>query len=303
MQFSLKSLFRRVPAGPTGSQQGPKRRRRRMLLIVALIFGATAVGGRVGLQLILHSQVAGKTGTPEHRETLFQLLRPVALANCQLERFGEPYDGGYLLCANLLKDVQAGYSYGISGYDKWGCDVSTKRGVPVHQYDCFDTTRPSCPGGRPVFHAECVAGVRSIDDKGRLFDSLQSQFSRNGDADKHLVVKMDVEGAEWESILKTPDEVLARIDQLLFEFHGVSRGQYLEVMTKLKRTFEIVHLHFNNYSCLGAGAPFPAWAYEVTLVNKRLAQVDPAGKVTLPNPLDAPNLPVAPDCQSRAILD
>ena len=54
--------------------------------------------------------------------------------------------------------------------------------------------------------------------------------------------------------------------------------RYLEVLAKLKRTFEIVHLHFNNYSCTARGAPFPAWAYEVTLVNKRLAEVDPAGR-------------------------
>ena len=238
------------------------------------------------------------------REALFAELQPVKLRNCELARFGEKNDGGYLLCGNLLKDVGSAYSYGISGYDGWGCDVSTRLSVPVHQYDCFNTTQPSCPSGRPVFHAECVAGKRSNDEEGRLFDSLQSQFVRNGDAEKHLVVKMDVEGAEWDSILQTPDEVLARIDQLVFEFHGVSdTGRYLPVIAKLKRTFEIVHLHFNNYACVGAGAPFPAWAYEVTLVNKRLAEVDAAGKVALPSALDAPNHPAVPDCQRLAVLN
>ena len=238
------------------------------------------------------------------REALFAELQPVKLRNCELARFGEKNDGGYLLCGNLLKDVGSAYSYGISGYDGWGCDVSTRLSVPVHQYDCFNTTQPSCPSGRPVFHAECVAGKRRNDEEGRLFDSLQSQFVRNGDAEKHLVVKMDVEGAEWDSILQTPDEVLARIDQLVFEFHGVSdTGRYLPVIAKLKRTFEIVHLHFNNYACVGAGAPFPAWAYEVTLVNKRLAEVDAAGKVALPSALDAPNHPAVPDCQRLAVLN
>ena len=161
------------------------------------------------------------------RERLFAELQPVKLRNCELARFGEKNDGGYLVCANLLKEVGSAYSYGISGYDGWGCDISTRFNVPVHQYDCFNTTRPSCPSGRPVFHAECVAGERSLDAEGRLFDSLQSQFGKNGDAEQHLVVKMDVEGAEWDSILKTPDEVLARIDQLVFEFHGVDRDTAL----------------------------------------------------------------------------
>jgi hypothetical protein len=277
--------------------------------------GVSAVGAWVARTVSVEAPAgdhrgAGATKQEERararqaREVLFAELQPVTLRNCQLARFGEKNDGGDLLCGNLLKDVESAYSYGISGYDGWGCDVSTRLSVPVHEYDCFNTTQPLCPSGRLVFHAECVAGKRSNDEAGRLFDSLQGQFARNGDAANHLVVKMDVEGAEWDSILRTPDEVLARIDQLVFEFHGVREtARYLEVIAKLKRTFEIVHLHFNNYSCVAGVAPFPAWAYEVTLVNKRLAEVDRAGKALLPIALDAPNLPGAPDCQTVALLN
>ena len=67
----------------------------------------------------------------------FKLLQPVALANCELERFGEENDGGYILCGNLLGDVQSAYSYGISGYDGWGCEVSTQLKVRTHQYRLF----------------------------------------------------------------------------------------------------------------------------------------------------------------------
>ena len=235
------------------------------------------------------------------REALFAELQPVKLLNCDLARYGETHDGGYLVCKNLLGDVRSAYSYGISGYDGWGCAISTELSVPVHQYDCFNTTRPSCPGGRPVFHPECIAGARSTDAEGRLFDSLQSQFDKNGDARKHVIVKMDVEGAEWQSIEKTPDEVLNRIDQLIFEFHGFDRDStlYFTVIAKLKRLFEVAHLHFNNHACVSGGAPFPAWAYEVTFVNKRLAKPDPSrSKVPLPNPLDAPNNPRSADCQT-----
>ena len=237
-------------------------------------------------------------------EELFAEVQPVKLQNCDWARFGEASDGGYLLCRNLLQNVRSAYSYGISGYDGWGCAVSRALKVPVHQYDCFDTRRPACAGGQPLFHAECVAGERSTDAHGRLFDSLQSQIRRNGDAGKQLVVKMDVEGAEWDSILKTPDEVLERIDQMIFEFHGVARGtpRYLQVLRKLKRHFYVANLHFNNYSCESAIEPFPAWAYEVTLVSKRLAVVDPGGKAPVPNALDAPNHPAAPDCQSVPLL-
>ena len=235
------------------------------------------------------------------RQALFAELQPVKLQNCELARFGETNDGGYLLCRNLLQNVGSAYSYGISGYDGWGCEVSTVLRVPVHQYDCFNTKQPACPAGRPLFHAECISGSRSTDAEGRLFDSLESQVARNGDAGKQLVVKMDVEGAEWDSVLQMSGEMLDRIDQMIFEFHGVAGDtpRYLEVIRKLKNHFHVASLHFNNYSCRSAIEPFPAWAYEVTLVSKRLATVDESGGgAAVPHPLDTPNHPQAADCQS-----
>ena len=43
-------------------------------------------------------------------------------------------------------------------------------------------------------------------EEGRLFDTVQNQLAKNGDANKRLVVKMDVEGAEWNSLLHASDE-------------------------------------------------------------------------------------------------
>src|SRR2546429_628447 len=84
---------------------------------------------------------------------------------------GPEHDEGYPLCVNLLAAVKAGYSYGISGYDGWGCDVSRQLHVPVHQYDCFDLRVPSCPGGDTVFHGECIAPTKFTED-GRPFDTF-----------------------------------------------------------------------------------------------------------------------------------
>jgi hypothetical protein len=238
------------------------------------------------------------------RQELFDMLQPVALANCQLERFGEANDGGYLMCANLLGGVQAGYSYGINGYDKWGCDISTRLDVPVHQYDCFNTSRPACPSGETVFHAECVGETAEIVD-GRRFDTLSNQLAGNGDRSRRVALKIDVEGAEWRSLLFAPDEVLAQTDQLAVEFHwskdDLGRWRHDDthpaVVKRLKQFFEVAHLHFNNASCTENLEPFPTWAYEVLFVNKQLAVVDPGRKVAGPHPLDAPNIPSMADCQ------
>jgi hypothetical protein len=239
------------------------------------------------------------------RRILYDLLQPVALSNCQLERFGEANDGGYLLCANLLTAVESGYSYGISGYDKWGCDVSTALKVPVHQYDCFNLTEPACPGGKTMFHPECVGPAAATID-GRPFDTIENQFRRNGDGARRVVLKIDVEGAEWDALLTTPDEVLQHIDQMAVEFHWeldtarwAQQERYARVVTRLREFFEVAHIHFNNASCTGDLDPFPSWAYEVLFVNKRVAVVDPSGRADRPHPLDAPNNPLFEDCQPK----
>jgi hypothetical protein len=216
-----------------------------------------------------------------------------------MKRYGEPHDGGYPLCANLLGAVKAGYSYGISGYDGWGCDVSRQLHVAVHQYDCFDPRVPSCPGGNTVFHGECIGTTKSTED-GRPFDTLSNQFAANGHADVPLVMKIDVEGAEWDSFLLAPDSVFSHIDQLDVEFHHVEDPKYVETMRRLKKFFYVAHVHYNNFSCDPALRPFPSWAFEVLLVNKRLAVTDGSPAIAAAPAVDAPNNASAPDCQAAA---
>ena len=79
-----------------------------------------------------------------------------------------------------------------------------------------------------------------------------------------------------------------------------NEDKYLDVVRKLKKQFYVANLHFNNHSCRDGIEPFPAWAYEVLFVNKRIAELDERGaKLTVPHPLDAPNTPGMKDCQLR----
>ena len=234
------------------------------------------------------------------REAILAELEPVVLKNCTLKRFGSANDGGYLMCENLIEPLDAAYSYGVGTNDDWGCEVSRRYQVPVHQYDCFDPARPTCDGGKFIFHNECV-GDRTENRKSRSFDTLKNQIRRNGDIGRRVLIKMDIEGAEWDSLLATPDELLASISQLAIEMHGFNDPKILEVLRKLKRNFYLVNLHFNNWSCTSRAAPLPAWAYQVLWVNKRIGVVDPMAPVPAPmSPLNAPDSPTWPDCQLGA---
>lgn len=236
------------------------------------------------------------------RQRLLAELQPITLKNCTLQRFGGPHDGGYLMCGNLLGNIQAAYSYGIGAEDSWGCQVSTQFRVTVHEYDCFNLWQPACPGGRPVFHNECI-GSKTETLESRFFDTLTNQIAKNGDTGKTLVVKVDVEGAELDSLLGTSNRVLNRFDQLAIEIHGANRD-FLELVRKLKGTFYLVHLHFNNQACAERWYPFPSSAYQVLFVNKRIGVPDPAApKPVLPHPLDAPDYALGHDCQTTGPIE
>jgi hypothetical protein len=231
------------------------------------------------------------------RAALLEELKPVTLKNCTLKRYGGPHDGGYLMCENLIQGIQTLYSYGIDTEDNWGCQLSRELNVPVHQYDCFTNERPVCARGLFVFHDECV-GNRTETVDGHRFDTIAGQIARNGDAARRLIVKIDIEGAEWDSLMATPDSVLDRIEQMPMELHGADEQRFLDLVRRLKTRFHLVNLHFNNFGCAADALPMPSRAYQVLWVNRRVGVLDPSAPVPAPHsPLNAPDNPKLPDCQ------
>ena len=233
------------------------------------------------------------------REALFSELAPVTLGNCDMMRVGDAHDGGYLLCRNLVGRAQGVYSYGINGTDEWGCQLARQLSIPLHQYDCFNTTVPPCAGANAFFHAACV-GPRQETLDGRPFSTMREQIARNGDDGKPLVVKMDVEGSEWASLLDAPDAVLRNIDQLVVEFHGIEHPRFVATVRRLKQHFYVVNVHVNNYSCAAGFSPFSGEVFEVLFVNRGLAQVVQERREPRHHALDAPNAASLPDCQGSA---
>ena len=93
--------------------------------------------------------------------------------------------------------------------------------------------------------------------------------------------------------------LLQPIDQLVVEFHGVASDRYIAAVRRLAPFFHVAHVHYNNYSCDPALKPFPASAYEVLFVSKKLGVLDPSRRGGGTSALDAPNNPNAPDCQVK----
>jgi len=216
-------------------------------------------------------------------------FRPCAACKDEAIMVGGTGDGSYTMCGDLLHDVTAAYSYGIEGSDAWGADLSTRLSIPVHQFDCFDTRRPTCPPGDQCnfeFNEECVGQRLGDEEKsgGKHFASLREQLTKRGHAESgNLVMKMDIEGSEWE-VLASPDNqnLLPRFSQIILELHliGSKRFPQHEAMRNLLQHFAVMHIHENN--CCGVFDKVPGYniarVVEISLVRRDLiaeGQCDP----------------------------
>ena len=248
----------------------------------------------IGYQLADAPQASPAEVARSTRESVLEELQTVALENCDLKRFGNAGDGGYLLCDDLSDGIESAYSFGHNA--PFACNVAQRYRVPVHLDQCVDAGQPKCENGTLVLHEECI-GTQSDFVEEKVVDSLEGQIYANQDAGKRLVVELDVEGDEWAPLATMPDDVLAQIDQMALEFHGVDDPAHLEILRRLKDHFFLVNVHFNNHVCSEATKPLPSPVFQVLLVNKNLGVVDPDAPVPAPpSPLNAPDRG-GPDCQ------
>lgn len=121
---------------------------------------------------------------------------------------------------------------------------------------------------------------------------------------KPIILKIDVEGAEWPGLRSLPLEYLDNIDQILMEVHlnfGAIKYSNVwgnaDILRSIGEKFVSVNLHMNNYGCNHIpNRIYPSDAIEVSLVNKKLITIHKNTTSYALHPKNTPNSP-RPDCQ------
>jgi len=93
-----------------------------------------------------------------------------------------------------------------------------------------------------------------------------------------MILKLDCEGCEWQSLDETSEDVLASFRTIIVEFHWLEKGGkhdlYLRVMQKLLRRFRLMHTHvcncFGQWRVLGTEFEMPR-IIEATFVRSDLS--------------------------------
>lgn len=171
---------------------------------------------------------------------------PVDIA---LKRFGNSHDGGYVLADDFDFVINA-YSFGIANEVSWDQEMA-ERGINIFQ---FDPTIDETPLQHPRFTFE-KAGICGGEhnflprNPAFLYYTLEEIINKYSPEDNKLILKMDVEGFEYESLLNSL-HLLHKFSQMVIEFHGLNHPMYSKIFCmlseKILESHELIHVHANN---------------------------------------------------------
>lgn len=232
--------------------------------------------------------------TTTERELLEKIVfkfKPID-GGINLIRMGGDYDGGYLV-PDELEGIEYCFSPGVSNIATFELDC-LNRGIVSFLAD-YSVDKPPLKLPGCQFLKKYV-GAYNNEKTITLENWVSQSLPRN--YDKDIMMQMDIEGAEYETLLATPDSIMKKFRIIIVEFHNFhqldNKPHYNLVnatIEKIRERFEPVHLHANNYEKVANvhGVLMPN-VVEVTFLRKDIVRDNKNYRV-LPHKLDLPNNP------------
>ena len=217
--------------------------------------------------------------------SLLDKLSPVQ-GNWDLIRLGPAGDGGYLVPDDLT-GLEACFSPGVSSVSGFEKDCANL-GMKVFM---ADRSVDHAAEEHEMFHfSSRFIGATTNKDFMTFDEWVENSIPRSvGD----LILQIDIEGYEYETILNISDELLGRCRIIVVEFHNLNQlwNKYFfqfasRSFEKILRTHACVHSHPNNTRKLQKlrGLSIPPMVEMTFLRNDRITESAPAK--LFPHPLD-----------------
>lgn len=231
--------------------------------------------------------LARRTRNSEVQEVI-DALHPVD-GGVELIRLGPDSDGGYLI-PNDLDGIGFAFSPGVSNESGFEAALAD-RGMGIFLAD-YSVDRPAQDHPRFVFDKRFVGSFS--DNEFITLDEWKGRHIPDYRGD--LLLQMDIEGAELETLFATSPQLLAQFRIMVIEFHNLQNlwnGPFFDLAAsafrKVLRTHSVVHIHPNN--CCGSmrsrGIEIPRVA-EITFYRRDRIR-DWTYRRVFPHPLDRDN--------------
>lgn len=223
---------------------------------------------------------------------LLSLLTPWEIPGVNKIRLGPNHDGGYVILDYQLEKIEAVFSYGVGTTWDFELELADYTGAVISMYD---HTINQVDTGHPLVthYREGVAAVNLPPFK-TIADHVGSLVGHR------LFLKMDIEGAEYETLGTSPDEIIRSFDQIVMEVHWINHPtvKSLQLLSRLNRTHALVHIHGTNccggFDVPGLEGPVPNLV-ELTWIKRDIVDNIVPNTQTYPTRLDSRILPDRPE--------
>ncbi len=203
-------------------------------------------------------------------------------------RFGRLKNGGYILFPKALKTVERIYSYGVD-INNVDFDVAITKKLKVNCH-CYGCSLEDLPQDKNflIFHKEEI---------GARLGTFSRHVMDNGDQGKNILLKVDLEGWEWDFLEVFTEQDSRLIPQIVIEFHGLLKPErwprYANILKKINRYYYLCYVQATNTSTDGIifdGNLYLHNRYGATFLRKDLAQCSVNRRTKFPTKVDYPNL-------------
>ena len=177
------------------------------------------------------------------RKRLLNQIVPKSNSDIKLIRYGSSNDGGYYL-ASPLNSSDLLISVGL------GDNISFEQDIIKYVKGIVALDHTIDPLSISGSFEHLLLGLAGAEIDG--FTTLTNIIAKHSATD--YLLKIDIEGDEWDALDKTDLNVLKKFRQIVVEYHGFARpinliksAQMLRVLEKMLGEHFVIFTHANNY--------------------------------------------------------
>ena len=200
---------------------------------------------RIGFLIGISIQVR-KLNSRENLIEFLQKLYPLKI-NKKLIRVGSKGDGGYLV-PDDLEGIVALFSPGVGSKQDFDFECAEKNDINVFMADA--SVNGPVINHNNFFFTKKFIGSFDNEEYMSINEWVKSSIVDDG---LDLMLQMDIEGYEYETIYSISTDILNRFRIVLIEFHQLDMlwdkfyfEKFKNVFFKILQTHYVVHLHPNN---------------------------------------------------------
>jgi len=166
------------------------------------------------------------------------------------------YDGGYVGIEEPISSVKKLISFGVGGNIDFETDIARDYDISIDMFDGEPEYQAF-----PEFKNILEGSVVKFSDKINYHKYHITKDNINSILPKDdFILKMDIEGAEWDIIRAICDSTMEKIKMIQLEFHFYylkSIYDIVDVLVKLKQNHTLIHVHGNNHVGIAPNQTIP----------------------------------------------